>query len=147
MQLVFFNKKAGFEYNFLEKFEAGIKLTGGEVKSIKTGHLSLTGSYVILKSGEMWLVNANIPPYQAKNTPPGYDASAPRKLLLKKKEIDYLVGKIQESGLTLLPTKVYTVKGLIKIEIALARHKKMSDKREIIKKREAQREIISGRFF
>ena len=60
MQLVFFNKKAGFEYNFLEKFEAGIKLTGGEVKSIKTGHLSLTGSYVILKSGEMWLVNAGI---------------------------------------------------------------------------------------
>ncbi|KKR09633.1 MAG: SsrA-binding protein [Parcubacteria group bacterium GW2011_GWA2_39_18] len=147
MQLVFFNKKAGFEYQFLEKFETGVELNGQEVKSIKAGHISLAGSYVIIRGGEAWLIGTNIPPYQAKNAPKEYNENRARRLLLKRKEIDYLMGKTKESGLTLLPTKVYTTKGLIKVEIALARHKKMSDKREVIKKREAQREITSGRFF
>ena len=147
MQMEFFNKKAGFDYQFLEKFETGIELNGQEVKSIKTGHISLAGSYVIIRGSEAWLIGTDIPPYQPKNAPKGYDPARARRLLLKGKEIDYLTGKTHESGLTLLPTKVYTTKGLIKVEIALARHKKMSDKREVIKKREAQREITSGRFF
>lgn len=122
-------------------------MTGGEVKSIKTGHMNLSGSYVVLRGGEAWLINAEIPPYQPKNAPSGYDPHRARRLLLKQKELAYLAGKSEERGLTILPTKVYTTRGLVKVEIALSRHKKASDKREAIRERETRREITSGRFF
>ncbi len=135
------NKKAFFDYKILEKFQAGISLLGHEVKAIKTGRISILGAYVVLKSGQVFLVNANIPPYQPKNTPKDYNPKRDRRLLLRKKEIKNLIGKKKELGLTLIPLKVYTVRGLIKIEIGLAKGKKKFDKRETIKKRDAEMKI------
>ena len=135
------NKKAYFDYEILEKFEAGINLIGQEVKSIRLGRISLAGSYVVLKEGEVFLVGANIPPYQPKNAPSNYDPERGRKLLLRKKEINYLIGKTRVKGLTLVPLKVYTVKAKIKIEFGVAKGKKQADKREVIKKRDTEREI------
>jgi len=135
------NKKAYYDYEILEKFEAGISLLGQEVKSIRLGRISLTSSYVILKEGEIFLIGANIPPYQPKNIPSDYNPERNRKLLLKKPEIKYLIGKTKERGLTLIPLKIYTKKGKIKIEFGIARGKKKKDKREVIKKRDVTREI------
>ena len=135
------NKKAYFNYEILEKFEAGINLIGQEVKSIRLGRISLAGSYVVLKEGEVFLVGANIPPYQPKNAPADYDPERGRKLLLRKKEINYLIGKTRVKGLTLVPLRVYTVKAKIKIEFGVAKGKKQADKREVIKKRDTDREI------
>lgn len=141
MKIIAENRKAHFNYQILEKFEAGISLIGQEVKSIKTGRISLGGSYVILKEKEVFLIGANIPPYQPKNAPPDYMPERSRKLLLKKSEIKSLIGKVKEKGLTLIPLMVYTEKGKIKLEFGLAKGKKKIDKREIIKKREIKREI------
>ncbi len=135
------NKRAYFDYEFLENFEAGMVLTGQEVKSIKSGKMSLIGSYVVLKGGEVYLINANIAPYQPQNTPKDYAPTRSRKLLLKKKEIQYLFGKSQERGLTLIPLRVYSNKGKIKLEFAVARGRKKADKKELIKKRETDKEI------
>jgi len=135
------NKRAYFDYEFLEKFEGGVVLSGHEVKSIKSGKMSLAGSYVVLRGGEVFLINANIPPYQPQNTPKDYAPTRSRKLLLKKKEIQYLFGKSQERGLTLIPLRVYSNKGKLKIEFAVARGRKKSDKKELIKKRETDKEI------
>lgn len=135
------NKKARFDYEILEKFEAGIVLNGQEVKSIRKGNISLKGSYVIIRGGEPYLVGANIPPYQPKNASPDYDPERSRKLLLNKKEIDHLVGKVEERGLTLIPLKVYTKYARIKLEFGIGKGKKKSDKRETIKKRDTDREI------
>jgi SsrA-binding protein len=136
------NKKAYFNYEILEKFEAGISLIGQEVKSLKTRGVNLAGSYVILKGEEVFWVGTHIPPYQPKNAPPDYNPERERKLLLKKSEINYLIGKSKQKGLTLIPLKLYTTKsGKIKLEFALARGKKKIDKRELIKKREVEREI------
>jgi len=135
------NKKAYYDYEILEKFEAGVVLSGQEVKSIKSGKISLTGSYVILRGGEVFLINANIAPYQPKNTSQDYNPARARKLLLKKKEIQYLFGQSQERGLTLIPLKVYSNKGKIKIEFAVARGRKKANKKEVIKKRETDREL------
>ena len=135
------NKKAYFNYQILEKFEAGIVLAGYEVKSIKSGRINLAGSYVIIKNEEAYLINASIPPYQPKNVPPEYDYSRQRKLLLKKKEIKYLIGKTRQKGLTLVPLKMYTKKREVKLEFGVAKGKKKADKRELIKKREVKREI------
>lgn len=135
------NKKAYFNYEILEKFEAGMVLIGQEVKSIKLGRINLAGSYVILRNGEAYLINANVPPYQPKNLLTDYDATRPRKLLLKKSEIQYLIGKAREHRLTLMPLRVYAKKGKIKLEFAIGRGKKKADKREVIKKRETEREI------
>lgn len=135
------NKKAYFNYEILEKFEAGIVLIGQEVKSIKSGRINLAGSYVVLRSGEFLLVGCKIPAYQPKNAPPDYDEERSRKLLLKKSEISYLAGKTNQKGLTFIPLKVYTKAARIKMEFGLARGKKQFDKRETIKKRELQREI------
>ena len=135
------NKKAYFDYQILEKFEAGIVLAGYEVKSIKSGRINLAGSYVIIKNEEAYLINASIPPYQPKNVPPEYDPSRQRKLLLKKKEIKYLIGKTRQKGLTLVPLKMYTKKREVKLEFGVAKGKKKADKRELIKKREVKREI------
>jgi len=135
------NKKAYFNYEILEKFEAGIVLIGQEVKSIKLGRINLLGSYVVLRDEEVFLINANVPPYQPKNLLKDYDPMRSRKLLLKKSEIQYLIGKVEQKGLTLMPLRVYTKKGKIKLEFAIARGRKKINKKELIKKREIEREI------
>ncbi|MCD6500603.1 SsrA-binding protein SmpB [bacterium] len=135
------NKKAYFNYQILEKFKAGIVLQGQEVKSIKSGKISLRGSFVVLRGEEVFLIGANIPPYQPKNAPKNYNPQRSRKLLLKKTEIRHLIGKAKQRGLTMVPLKVYTDKGKIKLEFGIARGKKKVDKRELIKKREIEREI------
>jgi len=135
------NKKAYYNYEILEKFEAGVSLLGQEVKSIKLRRINLTAGYVVLKNNEVFLINANVPPYQPNNTSVDYNPERPRKLLLNKSEIKYLIGKIQQKSLTLVPLKVYTNKrGKIKIEIALAKGKRKYDKRQAIKKRDFERE-------
>ena len=135
------NKKAYYNYEILEKIEAGMVLTGQEVKSIRSGRINLAGSYVVLKNEEAFLLGANVPAYQPKNAPQDYDANRLRKLLLNKSEIKYLIGKSQQKGLTLLPLKVYTKKDRIKLEFGLARGRKKASKKELLKKRDADREI------
>jgi len=136
------NKRAYFDYEILETYEAGVELFGFEVKAIKTGKINLAGAYVIIRNNQTWLLNADIPPYQPVNAPSDYDSKRTRRLLLKKKEIKNLIGHTHEKGLTLMPLKVYTTKrGKIKIEIGLAKSRKKADKREVIKKREIEREI------
>ncbi len=144
-----FNRQASYEYEFLEKYEAGLVLAGFEVKAIRSGRLSLQGAYVVIKGGEAWLLNAAVAPYQAKNTPAGYDQTRSRKLLLSKTEIRSLIGRTKQKGLTLLPLRVYNKRGKIKLELALARGKKQRDKREKIRRREADRKIqqvLRGKF-
>lgn len=137
------NKRVYFDYEILETYEAGIELKGFEVKSIKNHRINLAGSYAVIRNNEAWLLNADIPAYQPKNAPHDYDSKRTRRLLMKKSEIKSLIGRIQEKGLTLLPLKVYTKgrKNLIKIEIGLGKSRKKADKREVIRKREAKREI------
>jgi len=135
------NKKAYFNYQILEKLEAGISLIGQEVKSIKLRRINLAGSYVVLKNSEVFLVGANVPPYQPKNIPPDYNPERARKLLLKKSEIKYLIGKVKQKGLTLVPLRVYTKRGKIKLEFGIAKGLKKVDKRELIKKREIEKEL------
>lgn len=135
------NRKARYDYEILETWEAGLALKGFEVKAIKTGHISLVGAYAVIKNEEAFLLNANIPAYQNANTPQDYDPIRSRKLLLNKSEIKSLIGKTQQKGLTLIALRVYTKRGRIKLEIGLARGKKKYDRREDIKKREAAREI------
>lgn len=138
------NKRALFDYEILEKFEAGIVLTGAEVKSVKNGHIGLKGSYVTFKNSEAYLLNAHISPYQKSGKIAGYNPTKTRKLLLNKSELKRLSGKLSEKGLTVAPLKVYTTtRGRIKIEIGLCRGKKRFEKREIIKKREIEREMRS----
>jgi len=141
MKVLAQNKKVFFDYEILKKFEAGILLIGQEVKSIKSGRVSLKGSFVVIKDKEAFLIGCHVPPYQPKNAPSDYNAEKSRKLLLKKSEIKSLIGKTRLKGLTLVPLRVYTKKGKIKIEIALAKGKKKADKRELIKKRESDRQI------
>jgi len=141
MRIISENKKAYFNYRILEKFEAGISLLGQEVKSIKTRGINLAGSYVIARNEEIYWVGVKISAYQPKNAPPDYNPERSRKLLLKKSEIRYLIGKSREKGLTLMPLKVYTKDGKIKIEFGIAKGKKKFDKRELIKKKETEREI------
>ena len=146
MKTIIENKKAYFNYQILEKLEAGISLIGQEVKSIKSGRISLAGSYVVLKSPiksgrpEVFLIGANVPPFQPKNTPPDYNPERSRKLLLNKSEIKSLIGKVKQKGLTLVPLRVYTKRGKIKLEFGVTKGKKKVDKRELIKKREFERE-------
>ncbi len=140
MKILSDNKKAYFEYDITDKFEAGIVLNGQEVKSIKSGNINLKGSYVVPKNDEIYLIGCHIPPYQPKNVE-DYSPERPRKLLLNKKEINRLIGSSKEKGLTLIPLKVYTRKGFIKIEVGVARGKKRADKRESIKKRDIDRDL------
>jgi len=137
------NKRAYFDYEILETYEAGIELRGFEVKSIKTGRINLAGSYVIIRDNQARLLNADIPAYQPKNMPVDYDPKRSRRLLLNKSEIKNLIGRVQERGLTLVPLRVYTKgkAGKIKIEIGLGKSRKKADKRQLIKKREVEREI------
>lgn len=135
------NKRASFDYEILDRFEAGLMLTGAEVKSIKTGHISLKGSFVTMHEGELYLTNANIPPYPFARGNSSYDPTRSRKLLVRKSEIKSLIGKLHAKGLTLVPIRVYTKKRLIKLEFALGRGKKAFDKRSDIAKKEAKRKI------
>ena len=130
------NRKALYDYEILETYEAGLKLFGHEVKAIKAGHISLKGSYVVIKDQEAFLINSLISPYQEKNTPDDYDKYRSRKLLLRKKEIQSLIGKSKQKRLTLIPIKIYTKKNLIKLEFGIGKGKREIDKRQKIKKRE-----------
>lgn len=135
------NRRAGFDYEILEKYEAGIGLSGQEVKSVKNGRFNLAGSYAIPKNGELWLVNADIPAYQPKNAPADYNSGRSRKLLLHKNEIKTLVGRLQQKSLSLVPLRAYLKNGFIKLELGLGKSRKKSDKREFLKKRSAEREM------
>ncbi len=133
------NRKARFDYEILETFEAGIELKGSEVKSIRQGKVSLKGAYADVKDGEVYLLGMNIAPYDPSGKF-GHDPLRPRKLLLHKWEIKRLIGKVKEKGLTLIPLKVYLKGHLVKVELALVRGKRKYDKRETIKRRELERE-------
>ena len=135
------NRRARFDYEILQTYEAGIELFGHEVKSIKTGRINLAGSYAVIRANAPWLLNASIPSYQAKNTPADYDPERSRRLLLHKSEIKELIGASAQKGLTIVPLKVYTKGNRVKVLIGLGRHKKKGDKRETIKRREAERDI------
>lgn len=141
MKILAINKRASFDYELLDHFEAGLVLSGQEVRSIKTGHLSLKGSFVTVRGEELWLTNAFIPPYPFAGQLPNYDPTRSRKLLLKKSEIRSLIGKVHVSGLTLVPLRVYTKRRLLKVEFAVGKGKKTYDKRSDIGKREAKRRI------
>ncbi|MDP3771944.1 MAG: SsrA-binding protein SmpB [bacterium] len=136
------NRRAAFDYEILDTYEAGMELFGFEVKAILGGRMTLAGAFVIIKNAEAWLLNASITPLQPKNTPLSYQPDRSRRLLLHKAQIRELIGKTSQKGLTIIPLKVYTSHNRIKVLIGLARHKKTGDKRETIKKREAGREIV-----
>ncbi len=134
------NKKARFDYEILETYEAGIVLTGPEVKSVKAGQVSIKEAFATVKGEEVFLTNAHISPYkQAANVE--QDPTRSRKLLLKKSEISSLIGKVKTQGLTLIPTQIYLKRGFVKVEVGLGKGKKLHDKREKIKKKDTQREI------
>jgi len=137
------NKKAYHDYEILQTMEAGIVLTGPEVKSIKNGRINLKGSYIKIDTqGIPWLINAHIDPYPpAASAQKEYNPEQKRKLLLHKKEINSLVGKLKTKGLSLIPLKFYLQKSFIKTEIALVKGKKKWDKRETIKKKDVERKI------
>jgi len=137
------NKRARFDYEILDSFEAGIELSGFETKAVRLGKINLAGSQAIVRNNQVWLVNAEIAPYQPKNLPPEFSAGRTKRLLLRREEIKALLGKTQEKGLTIIPLSVYSKAGRIKIELGLARRKKKADQREAIKKREAKREMES----
>lgn len=141
MKPLAYNRKAKHDYQILETFEAGLVLFGHEVKSIKTGHISLKGAFVVLKENELYLINAHVSPYQPKNTPANYEPERARKLLLHQSEIKSLIGKLKQRGLTLVPLKVYTKRGKIKLAFGLGRGLKKVDKREMIKKKEAKKRM------
>lgn len=134
------NRKAKHEYFLLDTYEAGIVLKGSEIKSIRAGQLSLAQAYVSIESGEAWLVNAHIAPYdQASRF--NHDPLRPRKLLLHRKQIKKLFENVRQKGATIVPLRVYLKEGKAKVEIALAKGKKHYDKRAEIAKRDAQREL------
>ncbi|MCK5416253.1 SsrA-binding protein SmpB [Candidatus Parcubacteria bacterium] len=150
MTVLAVNKKARFDYEIQSTFEAGLVLLGHEVKSIKTGHVSLKGSYVTIKqpnnlksskNPELFLINAHIPLYKHASQIKNHDPLKPRKLLLHKKEIDRLIGKKQEQGLTFVPIKLYTKRGLIKLLFGIGRGKKKHDKREDIKRKDLNQKL------
>lgn len=135
------NRKIRFNYEILEKYEAGIELLGTEVKSIRSGKISLDGAFIIIRGEEAFLINANIEPYQIKNTPINYDSLRNRKILLTKKEIRELAQNQKNKNLTIVPISLYNKNRKIKIEIAQVKGKKKYDKRETIKKRDTDREL------
>jgi SsrA-binding protein len=133
------NRQAAFRYNLLERLEAGIVLQGSEVKSLRNGSVQLKDAYAEVSDGEVWLRNMHIAPYEPARD--NHDPERPRKLLLHKREIDRLIGKTAEKGLTIVPTRVYFSGPRAKVEIALAKGKDMHDKRRSIKDREQKREM------
>ena len=135
------NPRAKFDYDILKIFEAGLMLTGQEVKSVRAGNVSLKGAYATLKGEEVWLLNAHISPYKKAGALSGYDPTRTRKLLLRTREIKELIGAIHAQGLTLIPLSLYTRGRRLKVELGLARGRKKYEKREVIKKRAIDREI------
>ena len=151
METIAENRRARFDYEITDKFEAGIELLGLEVKSAKAGRLNLAGSYGIIRgssprrsggrsAGEAWLINAQIPPYQPNNTPAGYDQGRSRRLLLRRDEIKKLVGALKAKQF-LIPLRAYVKNNFIKIELGLGKSRRKGDKRELLKKRSAEREM------
>ena len=140
VKIVATNHKAYHNYYIGDSFEAGIALTGSEIKSIRQGRVSLGDAYVQPKGRELWLVNAHIARYEASSYM-GHEPTRPRKLLLHRKEIDSLKSRMAERGLTLVPTRVYLKGNIAKVEIGLAKGKKLYDKRETIARREVDREL------
>jgi SsrA-binding protein len=138
-KIICLNRKASFNYFFIDLLEAGIVLKASEVKSLRDGKGSIADSYAVDHGGEIFLVNSHIPSYK-QSSYNNHDPKSNRKLLLKRKEINKLIGRINQEGLTLIPTKLYFVKGKIKIEIAVAKGKKLYDKREVKKTRDWNRE-------
>lgn len=134
------NRKAHYEYEILETHEAGFELLGFEVKAIRAGRATLAGAFVVPRGNELWLTNASIAPYQAANTPRNYNPERPRRLLLRREEIASLIGKSRAQHLTLIPLRLYTKNSRIKLQIGVAKRKKKYDKRETIKRRDAERE-------
>ena len=133
------NRKAGFNYFLLELLEAGIALKGSEVKSIRDGKASIADSYAVDKDGEIYLINSHVPLYR-QSSYNNHDPKGDRKLLLKRKEINKLIGMIHQDGLTLVPTRLYFQKGKVKIQIAIGKGKKIYDKRQVKKSRDWARE-------
>jgi len=135
------NRQAAYRYHLMDKWEAGIVLTGTEVKSLRDGKAQLKDGYASINNGEVWLFNVHIPPY-APATRDNHEPERPRKLLMHRREIERLIGKTKEKGLTLVPTRLYfSESNRAKVEIALARGKDVGDKRQSIKEREMKREM------
>ena len=135
------NRRARFNYEIGESFEAGIALTGSEVKSLRAGKATIAESYADAKNGEIWLINANIPEYRQAGPFNNHAPKRPRKLLLHEREINKLTGAVDREGMTIVPLKLYfNARGRSKLEIALAKGKKLHDKRETLKKRSWERE-------
>jgi SsrA-binding protein len=134
------NRRARFEYEWLEQIEAGIVLSGTEIKSIRTGQISIAEAYARIRDGELWLLSMRIPPYK-EGSFSNVDPDRPRKLLVHRSEIDRLAGRVSEKGLTLIPVRLYFKRGRVKISIALARGKKLWDRRRDEKDRDVQREL------
>ncbi|MEB3358252.1 MAG: SsrA-binding protein SmpB [Synechococcales bacterium] len=135
------NRQARHEYEILDTYEAGIELLGTEVKSIRAGRVNLRDGYALVRNGEAWLHNVHISPSKTASQFFNHDPRRNRKLLLHRKEISKLIGQTEQKGLTLVPLKMYLKNGWVKISIALARGKKLHDKRETLKRKQAQREI------
>tara|TARA_B100001121_G_C18373193_1_gene472636 strand:+ start:126 stop:599 length:474 start_codon:yes stop_codon:yes gene_type:complete len=138
-KIICLNRKAGFNYFFLEVLEAGISLKGSEVKSLREGKGSIADSYAVDNNGELFLINSHIPLYR-QSSYNNHDPKSDRKLLLKRKEINKIIGRINQEGLTIVPTKMYFTKGKVKVEIAVAKGKKLYDKRQVKKLRDWKRE-------
>lgn len=134
------NRRARHEYEVLEKFEAGIVLTGTEVKSLRAGKANLQDAFARFDRGELWLYNLHISPYEQGNRF-NHDPLRPRKLLLQKRELRNLVGQVEQKGLTLIPLDIYFTRGIAKVTLALARGKQLHDKREDLRRRSAEREM------
>jgi SsrA-binding protein len=135
------NRKALFDYEVIKRFTAGLELIGTEVKAIREGKINLRGAFVAVRGSEAFLVGADIPAYQAKNAPAEYDATRARKLLLTKDEIQELAEAEAQKGLTIVPLSVYNKGRFLKADIAIARGKKLFDKRQAIKKRDTERDL------
>ena len=138
-KIICLNRKASFNYFFVELLEAGISLRGSEVKSLRDGKGSIADSYAVDKKGELFLINSHIPLYR-QSSYNNHDPKGDRKLLLKRKEINKLCGRINQEGLTIVPTKLYFLNGKVKVEIAVAKGKKLYDKRQVKKTKDWNRE-------
>ncbi|MDE1925479.1 MAG: SsrA-binding protein SmpB [Patescibacteria group bacterium] len=135
------HKKARFDYEILEEFEAGIELLGHEVKSLRARHGKLEGSHIIIRGGEAYIVGMSVPPYQPQNMPKEYDPERSRRLLLTKKELGQLAAADGQKGLTIVPLAVYNKNSKLKVRVAVARGRKKYDKREHLKERDTKREM------
>ena len=135
------NRRAGFDYNITETYEAGIELIGQEVKSAKAGRFQIAGARVLIRGGEAWLVNSHIPAWQPKNAPADYEEDRARRMLLKREEIKELTGALHTKAGMLFPLEAYVTHSLIKVRLGLGTPRKKSDKREVVKKRAHNREM------